>query len=99
MPVGQHRTAGAEEDLAVVATSAAEAALLAAGVESASADLPPVVVRPTTIVEACIIRTPAPDRYLLRFVKLPQWPDRMLAGIIQQRHGQPKHPGDRHSTE
>ena len=48
-----------------------EAELVAAEVELALADLSPVVGPPTTIAEACITRTRASDRCILRFINRP----------------------------
>ena len=74
---GQLAPAGAAVGLpAVVGTAEAEApsreaVLLAAEVESALADPPPVVGPPTTIAEACITRTRASDSRILRFINRP----------------------------
>jgi len=55
-----------------------EAEFLAAEVEWALAD-PALVVGPlTTIAEACIIRTRAPDRRVFRLVNRPLLPGRIM---------------------
>jgi hypothetical protein len=66
-------TAEAEEGVDRV-----EAALLAAEVESASADPDSVVGRVTTIAEACISQIRAPGSSVLRFIDRPRLRDRIV---------------------